>query len=124
MTDAEINMLVHRLKYFFVSRLDMVEAAQLIESLLKERNKVMNMREAMRATLDLARERGYGDVSFEEVGVDMQHLQSMYDRAEASEEPFSEGKLGRWLGYMQGVLVANQCCTLEEMKDLNKAFAG
>lgn len=84
----------------------------------------MNMREAMRATLDLARERGYGNVSFDEVGVDMEHLKSMYDRAVNSDEHFSEGKLGRWLGYMQGVLVANQCCTLEEMKDLNKAFAG
>jgi hypothetical protein len=84
----------------------------------------MNMREAMRATLDLARDRGYGDIEFDEIGVDMEHLQSMCDRAEASEEPFSEGKLGRWLGYMQGVLVANQCVTLEEMKELNKAFAG
>ncbi len=84
----------------------------------------MNMREAMRATLDLARERGYGNISFDEVGVDLEHLQSMHHRMEASDEPFSEGKLGRWLGYAQGVLVANQCCTLEEMKELNKAFAG
>lgn len=82
----------------------------------------MNMREAMRATLDLARERGYGDISFDEDGTDMGHLDSMYHRME--NEDFSEGKLGRWLGYAQGVLVAHQCCTLEEMKELNKAFAG
>lgn len=84
----------------------------------------MNMREAMRATLDLARERGYSDISFDEIGVDMDHLQSMYDRVVSSDIQFSEGKLGRWLGYMQGVLVANQCCTLEEMKELNQVFAG
>jgi hypothetical protein len=83
----------------------------------------MNMREAMRATLDLARERGYGDISFDEEGTDMAHLDSMYRRMEEGEH-FSEGKLGRWLGYAQGVLVAHQCCTLEEMKELNKAFSG
>lgn len=84
----------------------------------------MNMREAMRATLNLAKERGYDNIDFEAVGVDMDHLQYMYDRVEGYEEPFSEGKLGRWLGYMQGVLVANQCVTLEEMKELNKEYAG
>lgn len=86
----------------------------------------MNQLEAMRATLDLARERGYDDISFEEEGVNYIHLVSMYDRVNAAiieGKPFSEARLGRWLGYIQGVLVANQCCTLEEMKQLNKAFA-
>lgn len=83
----------------------------------------MNMLEAMRATLDLAREGDYENIAFDTVGVDFQHLQSMYDRAREASPPFSEGKLGRWLGYMQGVLVANQFCSLEEMKELNRAFA-
>lgn len=84
----------------------------------------MNMREAMKATLELAKERGYDNIGFEEIGVDFPHLQSMYDRAMSSDIQFSEGKLGRWLGYVQGVLVANACCTLDEMKKLNERFAG
>lgn len=84
----------------------------------------MNMRGAMKATLDLARNRHYGDISFEEKGVDFDHLSSMVERVESGEIEFSDGKLGRWLGYMQGVLVANDICTLEEMKHLNKEFAG
>lgn len=80
----------------------------------------MNMLEAMRATVDLALERGYQDVVFDEVGVDWYHLNSMLERVQPN---FSEAKTGRWLGYMQGVLVANGVATLEEMKELNKRFS-
>lgn len=83
----------------------------------------MKQLEAMGATLLLAGERNYDMTEFEEVGVNFDHLESMYQRVRDNPTGFSEGKLGRWLGYMQGVLVANQCCTLEEMKELNKRFA-
>lgn len=32
---------------------------------------------------------------------------------------FSEGKLNRWLGYVQGVLVARGIATLDEVKAIN-----
>lgn len=83
----------------------------------------MKMVEAMGATLGFAWAQGYQDTGFDEVGVDYEHLESMLDRVTKMPEQFSEGKLGRWLGYMQGVLVANQCGTLEDMKQLNKRFA-
>lgn len=84
----------------------------------------MNMRHAMRETLELARSRDYDNVSFEEVGVDFDHLVSMQLRFESADPPFSEAKMGRWLGYVQGVLVANGCLTLEECKQLNARYAG
>lgn len=82
----------------------------------------MSMIRAMQATLELARERDYQFIEFEQPGVDYEHLVSMYNRVIAEPDQFSEGKLGRWLGYMQGVLVANDTCTLDEMKELNKRF--
>lgn len=83
----------------------------------------MNMVAAVGATLGFAYANGYYDISFDEAGVDFNHLKSMKDRIDENPKGFSEGKLGRWLGYMQGVLVANQCATLEQMKELNKRFA-
>jgi hypothetical protein len=82
----------------------------------------MDMIKAMQDTLALAKERNYDAVDFEgQVGVDFQHFIFMLQRAE--DTPMSDGKLGRWLGYIQGVLVAGECCTLEEMKALNKKYA-
>lgn len=81
----------------------------------------MDMLKAMEETLSFALQRGYDNISFDEVGVDFDHLASMYQRA--SNEKFSDAKLGRWLGYIQGVLVANQCGNLEEFKALNRKYA-
>ncbi len=83
----------------------------------------MKTLEAMRATLELAKERDFDMIGFEEEGVDFDHLKSMVDRAEDPASEFSEGKINRWLGYMQGVLVATSTCTLEEVKELNRRFA-
>lgn len=50
------------------------------------------------------------------------HLRSMYERAKSSN--FSEGKLGRWLGWVQcAVVAANLGVTLDEMKALNLRHA-
>lgn len=46
------------------------------------------------------------------------------NKAIAEGEPFSEGKVNRWLGYMQGVLVARGILTLDECKQINKDHAG
>jgi hypothetical protein len=79
------------------------------------------MKKAFEATMQLAYDRDYENVSFDEVGVDFGHFQSMFRKI--TEGDFSEAKLGRWLGYLQGVLVANQCLTLEECKALNAQYA-
>jgi hypothetical protein len=58
-------------------------------------------------------------------GVSRQHINSMFMRAyemtQAGE--MSEAKLGRWLGYAQGVLVAQNVMDLEGAKELNREFA-
>lgn len=88
----------------------------------------MNQREALRETLALALERDYDAISFEIEGVDYPHLVSMMKRVDAdfdttAQSGFSEAKLGRWLGYAQGVLVATDTLTLEECKQINMKWA-
>jgi hypothetical protein len=36
---------------------------------------------------------------------------------------FSEGKLGRWLGWIQAAMVANGLATLDDMKSINTKYA-
>lgn len=82
----------------------------------------MDMKAAFKETLELARQREYDNVSFEAENVDFEHLTDMYERM-TQDDTMSEAKLGRWLGYMQGVLVANACITLEEAKAINGRYA-
>lgn len=49
---------------------------------------------------------------------DYEHLRSMYVRASAPD--FSLGKANRWLGYMQGVMVAMGVLDLDDVKDISK----
>lgn len=79
---------------------------------------------AMEQTLKEAIDRGFDLVNFEEPNVDYEHLVSMHDRMVKSDPPMSEAKLGRWLGYAQGVLVAHAFLTLEDCKRINQQFAG
>lgn len=83
----------------------------------------MRMIHAFQALVAEARDRDYDLINFETPHVDFEHLESMLDRIKADPTAFSDAKLGRWLGYAQGVLVANGCMTLDEMKDLNRRFA-
>ncbi len=39
-----------------------------------------------------------------------------------SEKGFSEGKLGRWLGWAQASVVAMGLASLEDMKEINKRW--
>jgi hypothetical protein len=59
-------------------------------------------------------------------GVSCQHINSMFVRAYEMTQAgtMSEAKLGRWLGYAQGVLVAQGHITLDQAKEINKEFAG
>ncbi len=48
------------------------------------------------------------------------HIQGMEPRLEGW---FSEAKLGRWLGWAQGVACAKNWLTLDECKDINKKYS-
>lgn len=81
----------------------------------------MRTRDAMKATLAAARAAGHQHREGWPPGVDFAHLESMVERADPA---FSEGKVNRWLGYMQGVLVATGTLTLDQCKAIKKEFAG
>lgn len=87
----------------------------------------MNQREAFRETIELAAKRGVPDLPGSDYGMD--HFYAMKIRidndaaSDADGRQFSEAKLGRWLGWLQGVLCAQGWVTLEEMKQLNKRWA-
>lgn len=79
---------------------------------------------AMKETLKQARERGFPDLSHME-DADYAHFTYMLDSAidgQVSGE-FSEEKIGRWLGYIQGALVAQSIFTLDEVKAINEQFS-
>lgn len=82
----------------------------------------MNQIEAMKKTLHLAVERGFDLVSYDQPHVDYEHLSSMLDRM-ITDTGMSESKLGRWLGYAQGVLVAHEILSLDDCKKINEEFA-
>lgn len=80
----------------------------------------MNQKAAFLDTLVLASNRGFeGGRENTSIG----HLRSMYARIMEGQQPFSEAKLGRWLGYAQGVLVAQGVLTLDECKKINRQHA-
>lgn len=47
------------------------------------------------------------------------HIEAM---GKCINDAFSEGKRNRWLGYVQGVLVARGIMTLDEIKELNRKY--
>lgn len=56
----------------------------------------------------------------------LHHLEEMWQtvqKARTDGEPFSDGKLNRWLGWMQAVIVVCTNATLDEMKAINKKWA-
>lgn len=49
------------------------------------------------------------------------HLLDMYERMRpAGPNAFSEGKMNRWLGYIQGVLVTRGLISLDQAKDCSR----
>lgn len=77
----------------------------------------MDMRAAFEDTIRLAEDRGMqadgGELS-------LSHLRDMQARITPG---FSEGKIGRWLGWAQAAVVASGVASLEDMKALNMAHA-
>lgn len=82
----------------------------------------MNQREAFRESLEVARTNGLDRCTSDYSELDFDHLQDMYTRilaADASGEPMSETKIGRWLGWAQAAIVANGGGDLTVMKEIN-----
>lgn len=87
---------------------------------------------AMRATMEAACERlpATLDNALVPEAASMSHLVHMLTRVELSmtenivANAMSVSKINRWLGYMQGVLVARGLLTLEECKQINREHAG
>ena len=87
----------------------------------------MNMIAAMRDTIELARANGMDKMEYDNPDLDFPHLLDMCVMMETGNSPqgggFSEGKLGRWLGWAQAAVVAAACGTLDDMKAINKKWA-
>jgi len=88
----------------------------------------MNQREAMRETLALVKSRvqlWYDSIppaTCEEVG--LYHFEDMLTKVDDTKNFFSEAKLGRWLGWIQGAAAARGLLTLEEAKKINFKWKG
>lgn len=75
----------------------------------------MDQLAAFDETIELAAARGLPVDMPEPTG--LAHLKSMRDRITPD---FSPAKLGRWLGYAQGVMVARGFATLKDVKEINR----
>lgn len=83
----------------------------------------MNMIKAAEDTLELARQFGMDSLSSDNSELDYPHLAEMLEKMQTGD--MSEGKLGRWLGWMQAsVVAAGVGCSLEDMKQINLRNAG
>lgn len=86
----------------------------------------MNQQEAFRETLGLCEDRWPSPMSG---ALSIEHMRDMLRRIDANSDAtapdgFSAAKLGRWLGYLQGVAVALDVMSLDECKEINKKWAG
>lgn len=83
----------------------------------------MDMKGAFRATVELASKLWHlRRDSFLDSSLSLAHLEDML--ATVEREEFSEGKLGRWLGWAQAAVVAAGVASLEDMKAINVAYSG
>jgi len=82
--------------------------------------KVMNQAQAFVDTLTFAQKAGMADCEFDIAEVNYWHLQDMVEQIIRDPARFSEGKLGRWLGWAQACVVAGGYGTLQDMKAINK----
>lgn len=83
----------------------------------------MNVLEAARETMDLARERGMHNVGDDDKpDREYSHLEQMLEKMETGE--MSYGKMCRWLGWMQAS-VYGMCegVTLDDLKEINRRHA-
>ena len=77
----------------------------------------MNIISALRESIEICE----GSSKLPESGpCSYEHFVSMWNRIHDIEKRFSIAKINRWLGYIQGVMVALEVSTLEEVKEINK----
>lgn len=50
------------------------------------------------------------------------HLRWMLDEIKANAETWSEGKIGRWLGFVQGVMCCKSWTTIDEERKRNTMY--
>jgi len=83
------------------------------------------MREAFQSTIELAQAAGMEkmDTIAVDGSLSFAHLMEMRDRIAQNTPPFSEAKLGRWLGWAQAAVVAAGCGTLQDMKNINMRWS-
>lgn len=80
----------------------------------------MNVRQAITETMYAARQ-NHGGRFPQEGPLGLDHLENMFRKVTSVEgQDFSEGKLNRWLGWMQAACCAAGALTLEQAKDLNR----
>lgn len=89
----------------------------------------MDMISAMRETIEVCKKNGMHQTTVElRPGCDFNHFEYMLKSVQLGKNPqggdgFSEGKLGRWLGWIQGAAAAAGYITLEECKEINKRWS-
>lgn len=95
----------------------------------------MNQREALYETVLLINNRlnswtlDWGRIAKLPSEMQQEHINEMCEvvkrgvNPQDTEKDFSEGKLGRWLGWIQASGVAMGVLTLDECKELNKKWA-
>jgi len=83
------------------------------------------MRAAVDATIaaiEAARAAGEGHSWNLAAGTDLAHFHDM--RARMDQGDLDEGKIGRWLGWIQGAAVAHRWLTLDQCKAINRHNGG
>lgn len=100
----------------------------------------MNQLQAMKDTVQLMERRialleeehgPLSDIDWPDLNDDLRpsHVRKMLQVMESginpqdSERDFSEGKMGRWLGWAQAAVVAQGIASLDDMKEINKRNA-
>ncbi|AKL88218.1 hypothetical protein GMA3_41 [Gordonia phage GMA3] len=77
---------------------------------------------AFSETLKLSEEKGMDACEFDDPDVSHEHLVDMYyEMTDSCMHELEREKACRWLGYAQGVIVANGYATVEDMKRINNA---
>ncbi len=82
----------------------------------------MNQVKAAQETLRQAKEVWPDKVPISDDSFSLIHLEHMVEQL--SKPNMSKAKRGRWLGWMQAVVVAQTVLTLEDMKRINKSYSG
>lgn len=82
----------------------------------------MRMLDGMAATLQLVEDKGFPPGLDKSGSCSLEHLTEMHGKM--VDKDFSDAKMGRWLGWAQGMLCGRGILTLEECKEINRKCTG